>query len=88
MMADERQTLYKVGDEVVFTLNGIQREGVVFIVDANGTFERPQVPSYDILVESENILYKHVPYDMVSNNIHNEYKSKTIHQMDWREIKD
>ena len=58
--------LYKVGDEVVFTLNGIQREGVVFIVDANGTFERPKVPSYDILVESENMLYKHVPYDMVS----------------------
>ena len=58
--------LYKIGDEVVFTLNGIQREGVVFIVDANGTFECPQVPSYDILVESENMLYKHVPYDMVS----------------------
>lgn len=45
MMADERQTekmnessLYKVGDEVVITLNGIQRKGVVFIVDANGSF--------------------------------------------------
>lgn len=38
MMADERQakkmnesSLYKVGDEVVFTLNEIQKEGVVFI---------------------------------------------------------
>ena len=62
--------LYKVGDEVVFTLNGIQREGVVFIVDANGTFERPKVPSYDILVESENMLYKHVPYDMVCKKQH------------------
>ena len=73
MMADERQTkkmnetsLYKVGDEVVFTLNEIQKEGVVFIVDANGTFERPVITSYDILVENENMLYKHVPYDMVS----------------------
>ena len=72
-MADERQTekmnetsLYKVGDEVVFTLNEIQKEGVVFIVDANGTFERPVNTSYDILVENENMLYKHVPYDMVS----------------------
>ena len=72
MMADERQTkkmnetsLYKVGDEVVFTLNEIQKEGVVFIVDANGTFERPVITSYDILVENENMLYKHVPYDMV-----------------------
>ena len=72
-MADERQTekmnetsLYKVGDEVVFTLNEIQKEGVVFIVDANGTFERPVITSYDILVENENMLYKNVPYDMVS----------------------
>ena len=72
-MADERQTekmnetsLYKVGDEVVFTLNEIQKEGVVFIVDANGTFERPVITSYDILVENENMLYKHVPNDMVS----------------------
>ena len=88
--------LYKVGDEAVFTLNGIQREGIVFIVDANGTFslsqmsrvklastlpwrenegynptfERPKVPSYDILVESENMLYKHVPYDMVCKKQH------------------
>ena len=73
MRADERQTekmnelaLYKVGDEVVFTLNEIQKEGVVFIVDANGTFERPVITSYDILVENENMIYKHVPYDMVS----------------------
>ena len=71
-MADERQTekneriIIKVGDEVVFTLNEIQKEGVVFIFDANGTFERPRIPSYDILVENENMLYKHVPYDMVS----------------------
>ena len=73
MMADERQTkkmnessLYKVGDEVVFTLNEIQKEGVVSIFDANGTFERPRILSYDILVENENMLYKHVTYDMVS----------------------
>ena len=72
-MTEERQTeimnetsLYKVGDEVVFTLNGLRREGVVLIVDAYGTFERPRIPSYDILVESENMLYKHVAYDMVS----------------------
>ena len=59
-------SLYKVGDEVVFTLNEIQKEGVVSIFDANGTIERPRIPSYDILVENENMLYKHVPNDMVS----------------------
>lgn len=63
-------SLCKVGDEVMFTLNGIKREGIVFIVDANGTFERPKVPSYDIWVESENMLYKHVPYDMVCKKQH------------------
>lgn len=38
MMADERQTekmnetsLYTVGDEVVFTLNEIQKDGVVLL---------------------------------------------------------
>ena len=50
----------------MFTLNEIQKEGVVSIFDANGIFERPRIPSYDILVENENMLYKHVPYDMVS----------------------
>ena len=63
-------SLYKVGDEVVFTLNEIQKEGVVFIFDANGTFERPKIPSYDIWVESENMLYKHVPYYMVCKKQH------------------
>lgn len=62
-------SLYKVGDEVVLTLNGIQKEGVIFIVDAYGTFERPKIPSYDIWVENENMLYKHVVYNMVSKKI-------------------
>lgn len=62
----KESSLYKVNDEVVFTLNGIQKEGVIFIVDAFGTFERFGSPSYDIWVESENMLYKHVAYDIVS----------------------
>lgn len=62
----KKSSLYKVNDEVVFTLNGIQKEGVIFIVDVFGTFERLGSPSYDIWVESENMLYKHVAYDIVS----------------------
>ena len=58
---NERIIIIQSCDEVVFTLNEIQKEGVVFIFDANGTFERPRIPSYDILVENENMLYKHVP---------------------------
>lgn len=62
----KESSLYKVNDEVVFTLNGIQKEGVIFIVDALGTFEHLRSPSYDIWVESENMLYKHMTYDIVS----------------------
>lgn len=58
--------LYKVGDEVIFMVDNKQREGIIFVVDAHGTFERPEIPSYDILVESENMLYKHVAYNMVN----------------------
>lgn len=44
----DKSSLYKIGDEVVFAFNGKQKAGVIFIVDAHGTFERPKIPSYDI----------------------------------------
>ena len=50
---------------VVITL----KEGVVLIVDAHGTFESPNIPSYDIMVENENMLYKHVKCDLVKSKI-------------------
>lgn len=45
------------------------KEGVVLIVDAHGTFESPNTPSYDIMVENENMLYKHVKCDLVKSKI-------------------
>lgn len=56
---------WKVGDMVTFQCGNAQKKGVVVIVDAYGTFECPNIPSYDILVEEENMLYKHVRSDMV-----------------------
>ena len=50
---------------VVITL----KEGVVLIVDAHGTFESPNAPSYDIMVEKENMLYKHVKCDLIKSKI-------------------
>lgn len=51
---------YTYGDIVKFKFNDNDiKEGVIAIVDAYGTFERPGIVSYDILVKSENILYKH-----------------------------
>lgn len=64
--------LCKVGDEVTFCIDGALKKGVVLVVDKNGTFERPGISSYDIDVESENTLYKHIPCDfIVSKDIEN-----------------
>ena len=56
---------FKVGDNVSFTMNNETRNGVVLIVDAYGAFCLDDV-SYDILVETENCLYKHVEERMVT----------------------
>jgi hypothetical protein len=51
---------YKRNDVVSFKFKDEVKTGTVYIVDAYGTFEQNEEPSYDILVESENTLYKHV----------------------------
>lgn len=56
---------FKVGDNVSFTINNVKRNGIVLIVDAYGAFCLDDV-SYDILVETENCLYKHVEERMVT----------------------
>ena len=61
--------LFKVGDLVTFLCGDTLKEGVVLIVDAHGTFESPNTPSYDIMVENENMLYKHVKCDLVKSKI-------------------
>lgn len=50
---------YKVGDNVSFTINNETRNGFIYIVDTYGAFALDDV-SYDILVETEDCLYKHV----------------------------
>ena len=61
---------YTYGDVVLFHgRNNMPTEGVVEIVDANGTFERPGVPSYDIFVKAENMLYKHIPQKQVIHKL-------------------
>ena len=57
---------FKVGDNVSFTINNETRNGIVLIVDAYGAFCLDDV-SYDILVETENCLYKHVEERMVTS---------------------
>ena len=57
---------YNLGDKVYFYIEDEPvREGVIFVVDAHGTFEQHEEPSYDIMVESENCLYKHIRESLI-----------------------
>lgn len=47
-------------EEVAFTVDGKEKVGKIFIIDKFGTFFDDSDVSYDILVESENALYKHI----------------------------
>lgn len=51
---------YKKGDTVSFIIDGRKITGYIEIVDAFGTFGDSSDVSYDIMVESENTLYKHI----------------------------
>ena len=47
-------------DVVCFEIDGNQKIGTICIIDRYGTFFDDSDVSYDILVESENMLYKHI----------------------------
>ena len=46
---------------VKFTVAGKTLEGNIYIIDPYGTWGYDEDVSYDIMVESENCLYKHIP---------------------------
>ena len=56
---------FELNDKVSFTLQEKTIEGVVYIVDAYGTFENPNEVSYDVFSDDENVLYKHIPERLV-----------------------
>lgn len=63
---------YDYGDVLVFHMNEVKNwdgetvleeqdiEGVVEIVDRNGTFEQNEEPSYDLYNKERNTLFKHI----------------------------
>ena len=62
------QPKYKIGDALCFSLpDGKIVEGTVVVVDRFGTFEDSSDVSYDVWVESENMLYKHVLEQYIKN---------------------
>ncbi|MBE6326473.1 MAG: ABC transporter [Bacteroidales bacterium] len=60
-----QEKLHSIGEEVSFRCGNSIKKGIIFIVDANGTFEQPNIPSYDIMVDNEDTLYKHVSWNLV-----------------------
>ena len=55
------QPKYERYDIVKFYFGKEEKEGYIYIVDAYGTFEQDEEPSYDIMVDGgdESGLYKH-----------------------------
>jgi ribosomal protein L21E len=61
---------YKVGDIVKFKIDDEVKEGAVYIVDKYGTFENCMDVSYDIMVQKENTLYKHISEIGIIDKVH------------------
>ena len=54
------QPKYKRGDVIRFWFGEKLKQGRIEIVDAWGTIEQSEEPSYDILCEAEHCIYKHI----------------------------
>ena len=58
---------YKAFDEVEFSFNeGEVHKGTIWIVDKYGTFFDKSDVSYDIYVEEEYMIYKHIPENCIT----------------------
>ena len=57
--------LFKLGDTVTFKWDNGTKTGTIAIIDKYGTFEQNNEVSYDILVENENTLYKHIVESLI-----------------------
>ena len=51
---------YNYGETVTFQTHKGFKIGTIAIIDKYGTFEQNNDVSYDIYVETENCLYKHI----------------------------
>lgn len=63
---------FKVGDVVRFKVGNKVKVGTIEIVDRWGTFSNPTDVSYDIMVENENMFYKHFTEGDIISKVSNE----------------
>ena len=61
--------LYQEGDVVRFVIANRPLIGTIHIVDGWGTWEDASDASYDIYVEQEDTLYKHIPECLVQSRV-------------------
>ena len=60
---------YKCGDVVDFQYSRNGKFGVIAIVDKYGVFEDNSEVYYDILINEENMLYKHVIETAINSKV-------------------
>ena len=60
---------FRTDDVVEFVFDGKKKVGKVFTVDSFGTWLDRSDVSYDIKVEEENMLYKHVTENLVKKHV-------------------
>ena len=56
---------FRMDETVSFVVDGKKKVGKVFTVDSYGTWMDKSDVSYDIMVEGENMLYKHIGEKLV-----------------------
>lgn len=58
---------YIYGDKVKFLCEREEMIGIIYVVDAYGTFFQNEEPSYDIMVgvEEKRCLYKHINESLI-----------------------
>ena len=69
---------YKEGTTVKFIFRNQLKTGVIWVVDRFGTFDYKEAVSYDIMVESENMFYKHIPEKYVVQRCYKKNKKNDV----------
>ena len=60
---------YVYGDAVKIQWQDTVKIGKIFVVDAYGTFGQKEEPSYDVFVEEDNCIYKHIRESEILGNL-------------------
>jgi hypothetical protein len=69
---------HKEGTTVKFIVCGKSKKGVIWIVDKYGTWNYTEDVSYDIMVESENMFYKHIPEKYIVQRYYKKNKKNDV----------